>query len=155
MSHTTELRKGLKIFRIIMRDQCVLTVLQFLPNYRPSIVTPTLLGLLFELSVKLLCFCCTNINRMGDHKSVNLINKSTAVKPACKLNLTACYCLKATIRLSCIYFAHLFYLIILYQFQIWDTWREAIRFCFFPFVSEGRRGANNYINIFSVVTLNF
>ena len=75
-----------KIFRIMIKDRCALTGLKFLPN-RQSVITSILLGFLFELSFKLLCICCRNINRTGDHKSVNLINKS-------KLYLKACCCLK-------------------------------------------------------------
>ena len=82
-SHYRIKERPTKMFPIIIRDQCALTVLQFLPIYRPSVITSNLLGLLFELKFKLLCFCCTNMNQTGDHKFVNLINKSTAVKPAC------------------------------------------------------------------------
>ena len=82
-SHYRIKERPTKMFPIIIRDQCALTVLQFLPIHRQPIITSNLLGLLFELKFKLLCFCCTNINQTGDHKSVNLINKSTAVKPAC------------------------------------------------------------------------
>ena len=77
-SHYRIKERPTKIFTIIIRDRCALTVLQFLPIYRPSVIC-----LLFELKFKLLCFCCTNMNQTGDHKFVNLINKSTAVKPAC------------------------------------------------------------------------
>ena len=81
-SHYRIKERPTKMFTIIIRDRCAFTVLQFLPIYRPSVITSNLLGLLFELKFKLLCFCCTNMNQTGDHKFVNLINKSTAVKPA-------------------------------------------------------------------------